>query len=582
MQKLIRLFMWGYQENFRVLLELRAKQVLSDIGVDTSPRALLVGIRKPDIPGPNPVCIEPEFETCPLSIFTGINEKIEHAYLSHEDHMIFYGDQRTTDMKPERIRRDVVRAQIKASLEVFDAENTVISFCGGARSVCDYHVVPVLQLPRDLVEGYSRLATKIYFDGYRCGESLIQECMTHTLNEAVIELESSEPGENVFSNRRSAREIAQLAATSFMRAPLLATSPPDLLLEVSGVDLFQRLNQLSSLMYEKKEGVGRLLLVDPGNPHIRYALRFPSPVPFRDARWSRKLLQMASGDVGLIADGSGIHGLGTLDVAHKVDSCDAFWVDFFGQGQWALRLGLDVLIQSRFGEPSLPNEAINWGRFEDNFRRVIDGSSETDANVAWRIVKEMVRETHGSMVVFARDAAEEAKRLSKQGMAISPVPLTDELLSDASKIDGSILVDATGVCHAIGVILDGEASDQCTAARGSRYNSAVRYVMGSQEQRLAVVKSEDGGVDILPLLRPRIERRRVLEAIEALESATLENYHKPRSFLDEHRFYAMPEDCLRINSALDRLEELPMDLGQIRILTKRFTPDPQLDRSYYF
>lgn len=72
---------------------------------------------------------------------------------------------------------------------------------------------------------------------------------------------------------------------------------------------------------------------------------------------------------------------------------------------------------------------------------------------------------HGSMIVVAEDAACEANRLCKQGTRIVPTKLTESLLRSVSGIDGTILLDPAGLCHAIGIILDGEATDECTPSR---------------------------------------------------------------------------------------------------------------------
>src|SRR3546814_14995617 len=93
------------------------------------------------------------------------------------------------------------------------------------------------------------------------------------------------------------------------------------------------------------------------------------------------------------------------------------------------------------------------------------------------------------MIVIAEDAESEALRLDAQGTNIQPAQLSVELLRQASAIDGSILMDPQGYCHAIGVILDGHANDQCTPSRGSRFNSAVRYVRRSEESRVG----QEGG-----------------------------------------------------------------------------------------
>ena len=76
-----------------------------------------------------------------------------------------------------------------------------------------------------------------------------------------------------------------------------------------------------------------------------------------------------------------------------------------------------------------------------------------------------------------------------------------------TRIDGAVLLDHEGLCHAVGVILDGKATDRGSPARGARFNSALRYVLEEGERAsIAVVLSEDGNVDLLPRLRPRIGR----------------------------------------------------------------------------
>jgi DisA bacterial checkpoint controller nucleotide-binding len=581
MKQTLKLFMWGYQPHFRTILERNAKSALSAIGFDAEPRVLLVGIRRPETTGPNLVCIEPEFETWPLSLFAGIGEAIETAYREHEGHNMFYTHEQSMREKPEKIRRDTVRAQVKRHLERFDVENGVISFVGTSGVVGDYYVVPILQISKDAIERYPRLSSdKIYAGRFKGSKSFIDNCIYVLLDDATDELQVKEPGRGHFENRRSPDEVVRRAATSFLRTPLMATAREGKFEELFALDLFKSVNEVSSHMYEHTAGIGKMLLINPDSANVQYALRFPTPITFRDSRWARKLLQMAVGPNSLIANGGGIHGLGALEGDIPADE-SAFWVDFVGHYQWDLRLDTTVIFQSKFGEPSLLIEAIKEERFEDNFRRVL-GSTEAQAKDAWRIMQAVIKEPRGSMVVFAEDAPTEAQRLSHQGMAIVPERLTANLLASACRIDGSTLCDVNGICHAMGVILDGAANDFCTPARGSRYNSAIRYALADDKMRLAIVKSEDGTLDVIPLLLPRIRRKEFSDAIDALERATLENYHKPRSYLDRHRFYVLAEDCPRINAALDRLGAIPQEVGEIRLETKRFEPHPAMDSSYYY
>lgn len=184
------------------------------------------------------------------------------------------------------------------------------------------------------------------------------------------------------------------------------------------------------------------------------------------------------------------------------------------------------------------------------------------------------------MIVVAEDAASESNRLSKQGTRIEPTLLSESLMKSVSGIDGTILVDPSGVCHAIGIILDGEATDQCTPSRGSRYNSGVRYVESSGPKRLAVVVSDDRTVDIIPRPRPLVSRTKIEQHIARLETATLDNYHDSRNWLDEHRFYLNSEQCARVNRAIEKLDALPKDVGLLYLTTERFEAHTEMDESY--
>jgi hypothetical protein len=106
-------------------------------------------------------------------------------------------------------------------------------------------------------------------------------------------------------------------------------------------------------MYEGVKGTGQLLLVAPDNKAIDHVLRFKKPVPFREPRWARKILQMATNDIALIADSECIYGLGRLQADYDPSAQDALIIDFVDHYR-ELRCGDQVLLRSRYGEPKLP------------------------------------------------------------------------------------------------------------------------------------------------------------------------------------------------------------------------------------
>jgi DNA integrity scanning protein DisA with diadenylate cyclase activity len=75
--------------------------------------------------------------------------------------------------------------------------------------------------------------------------------------------------------------------------------------------------------------------------------------------------------------------------------------------------------------------------------------------------------------------------------------LNPQIIKKVTAIDGAILIEPSTICHAIGVILDGLASDKGTLSRGARYNSAIRYVESSKNPCLVIVVSQDGMKDLV-------------------------------------------------------------------------------------
>ena len=575
----IELFMWGYQPHYRSRLEFRAKDVFEALGVQVTPKVLLVGALAPQKQDRNPVCIEPEDGEWALTIFTDLLNLIEATVRDHPLRNVYYGDEPSMRDKPENIRRDSVTSAVRRALSPYDIEHSVRSFCGMAHPVGNYYVVPTIQVPESIFHQFPPLKENEPEDywAFRPYPSLIHACMNTLLTEATEELRLPDPGRNsLSSDMRQADEIIRLSAVKFMHTPGLSTSKHYLF-----SDLFERFNMISSLMYEGARGTGLLFLVNPESGVIDYQIRFKEPVPFREPRWARKILQMASGDIGLIADSEQIYGLGKRQTNHDSLAQDVFIVRFIDHYHWELRSGEQVLLRSHYGKPALPQEPISRERFIGNYARLFPEAYSDDHNRLWELFNAATHQKHGGMIIVAADASAEAQRLTQQGTGIEPELMTVELLRLVSNIDGTILLDPHGICHAIGVILDGDATPDCTPSRGSRFNSGLRYVNAKGARRLAIVVSDDHTVDIIPLLRPQIDRDEIEQNISLLEKATLDDYHKPRMWMDEHRFYLNGEQCERVNSALDRIEQLPKEVGEFVIMTQRFKPDPLMDESYF-
>lgn len=570
-------FMWGYQEHFQLVLKSRVEEVLEKLGADAKVKTFLVGILVSDeqrgTPGETyPVCVQPEEDTALVALFESARVKVLAAYPLHPQHMMFYGDQVTTREQPERIWEQVVREEITSVLAAQDGADDVRSFAGAPVRIGDYRVVPIIQLPEDIFRGHPPLLRGVT-GNMAVQQSLIHAAITAILDESKRALQLPDPGRGLTDGQRTAEEIISAAASSFLGAPglLIGKDFPDF-------DLNRMLNQISLMRYERDEGVGRMLLIDKEHPQLHYIFRLETPVPLRDPRWARKILEMATDDAAVIADTKQIHGIGMLDSLHDSDDEDAFWIDFVGHHQWDLRKGERVLMRTRYGVPKLPQEVVEKVRFIDNLERQFDAC---DGDALWTLFDTLLSQDRGAMLMIAEDAAAEALRLKNQGTIIAPTLADAALIACAARIDGSILVDPIGRCHAIGIVLDGPASPHCSAARGSRYNSGIRYVDASKTARVAIVISDDRTIDIHPLLRKRIDRQLLERQLVALETATIDDYYQPRMFVLEHRFYLTPAQCERVNAALERIKNLPAEVGRIRFLDSPLTPNPEMNESFY-
>ncbi|GGX87805.1 hypothetical protein [Vogesella alkaliphila] len=576
--RLIYLFMWGYQVSYRISIQCLARDVLKKLGAEAEAEALLVGVRSPDSQNRNQVCVEPEDGKWPLSLFDGLLAAVESTFQSHHLQDIFFGDEPSMRDKPEWMRRDSVRTSVAKALETFDLAHDVISFCGEPRRIGDYYVAPVIQIPKATFIQFPALPPKSIEEGRRGYgfRSLIHAAMYAVLHEATEELHNPDPGRFTHHSMRGAEEIIRIAAKDFLHTPGLSIEK-----RYIHTNLFEALNFVSSLMYEGAKGIGHIILVDPENEAVEFLAKFVEPVPFREPRWVRKILQMATTGVGIIANSQYIYGLGQLKASHNPSAQDAFTVAFVDHYHWELRCGSQVLFRSHYAEPKLPQEPFEKPAFLANYTRLFPLSSQEDGLHLWNLLLAQIRQEHGSMIVVAEDAASEAQRLSKQATNILPTRLSEELLRSVSSIDGTILLDPCGHCHAFGVILDGEANDKCTPSRGSRYNSGVRYVQEKKHRRLAIVVSDDRTVDIIPPLRRLVSRRLIERHVAAFEVANLDNYHDSRNWLDKHRFYINAEQCERINMAIARLDELPKEVGLIYFGTEKFDAHPEMEESYY-
>lgn len=356
--------------------------------------------------------------------------------------------------------------------------------------------------------------------------------------------------------------------------------------------LFRACDTVSSLSYEGAETTANLAMARHDHPNLEKVVAFANPVVLDDHRALRKTLEMTSPDLIAFATDRHVHSLGKTVGRYAPQHEDLFRVRFVGRHRWELEHDGHVMMRVSGGLPRLPGRALNAGKLQDTFERLFPEAPDHAASTFSRLADAVTGSGHGTTLIVHPDAQSEAQRLEAECTRVKPFLLDSNLAPSVTSIDGAVLVAPDCVCHAVGTILDGLASDRCQRARGARYNSAVRYVYTNRSKGtpcLAVVVSQDGTVDMIPDLRPQVSRQTVEDKMEALirlseqDAVDDEAYQKAMRSLNELRFYLTPDDCERLNSAKREAEKhLPEpEMGEIMLSHDPFVPDPEMDDSYY-
>ena len=394
----------------------------------------------------------------------------------------------------DRTKREAVLRTVRGILRTYDSEHNARSFSGWPGQLGEYYVVPVLQFPEELFRRFRRCVTYPRENTYSVPPSFIHAAIEQVLDWAYEEIREDVPGGGIMGKSPPPEEMVQKAATMFLYAPARAIGDN----RFAVTSLFGRLNSLSTWMYEGTEGTGRLLLSQPTNKAVNMTLSFALLCRSLNQDGEESCSSWSLLTCIYWRTRREIWGLGRL--AEKFDpwqTQDVFAIDFLDRYYWRLVCGDHTLLECKYAMPTLPSVTPSLDIAERGYSGTFPTASERSAECFMRLYKAASGLDHGSMLVVAQDAEREAKRLEQQGTRIQPVPMMPELFRHVSRIDGSVLVDPDGMCHAIGVVLDGRARSDCLPARGARYNSAVRYVHGAAVGRLAVVVSDDGTVDVI-------------------------------------------------------------------------------------
>jgi hypothetical protein len=401
---------------------------------------------------------------------------------------------------------------IADELQAHDAASLTYSFVSDGARVGSYDCVFVLECKREVFDALPHVVRSLPSRNRPLRVGLLDAVIESLLDRLANEARKGNSGlrGRIRTHERDVEDILRDAGSRLFSDLQLAVWEEFHLHE----NLFEQINAIASLRYESSEPNATIVFgkKDHDGP---FEFRFRNEVSLSEAVWARKAIQLASDGFCMFSDTESLLGL----VHREKHSPGEFWIRLKGQSQWEFGIENKLLANVHFGIPSFPVRRLSQQQFESTFKRVFVSHDNEGIKRIWALIENVLARSHGALIVVAEKADEEAERLSLQATSIEPKQLSGDSASRATAIDGAILLDPAGTCHAIGVILDGKAHPLGTPSRGARFNSAVRYVGAKEDaRRLAVVISEDGQVDLLPRLRPRIKRSEFFEYLDAFLS----------------------------------------------------------------
>ncbi|GAA3974910.1 DNA integrity scanning protein DisA nucleotide-binding domain protein [Hymenobacter antarcticus] len=481
--------LWPHQR-YRKAAQALAEELFDALDDDLKPFVVLLAL---PIDATLPArCLEPEDCGLPAEAFT--NAVARGRVIQHSTPWPY---PERDDVSPALVRRKHeglgVRDAVQETLDALDEHAAHQHFTGWPVAIRGYFVLTVLRVQRKPVRAYPSLRPhRFYTDGRPLAASLLVAAMYRFNEESVKALSEPEPGAGIIMRPRESEELLRAAGKSLLDTPAQALG-----LDPATTKLFATCNTISSLRYEGAEGVGKLLLARRGHPNIEEIFALTCPTELTDYRAVRKLLEMTTPDVHLLADGETVYALGRHVGHYDAVREDLFVISFITHYAWELQHAGHILLRSHYGLPGLPRTRLSRTGFRRALKRTFGLTDAPRVERLWDVVLEASRQKHGTLLVITTEALAEADRLKLQCTLIEPVPLTPLITRLVTSIDGAVLLDPEGFCYSIGVILDGRASGRGDSTRGARYNSALRYVESSDYPCIAIVVSEDGMVDVI-------------------------------------------------------------------------------------
>lgn len=578
----LKYFIWKWQVYFVIGQKVTAEMLFKEIDKRLSPEVFMLGFSTVDSDKP-PIYYEPEdidvlgLDRAAIVALAGQLDAIDP-----ERSMFYTGDGMQEEMNGRRLNKNLQRA-IEKTLDNDERLPDRVHFVSTAVFRNDYQVYIVLSLRKSIYVSHVHLTKVDPEDRMLKHLSVIEAATANFLADCAYHLQVPDAGKGLSGGTNHA-ELLRKSAYALMQTIGFTGR------NGGQHNLPKACDVVSITPYEKKEAKGHLIIARQGHPDIEMFLHVKEPYRITEHRKLRKELQVTDDELGVVTDANHVFGLGRKKPSYDPAKEEIFDILFLGTACYDVIHHDRVLLRMRYREVHYPDELIRKKGFYDDAKRLFGNIADDQIGNLYDLATHACNQKNGALIIFSSDAEVEANRLRYQCICTEALLLQADLMAKLCSTDGALLIDLEGRLHAKGVILDGTAGKGGDASRGSRYNAALTYYSSREWEKptLIVVVSEDGMVDVIPTLRPRIKHSEIIQLIQVLESLDSDEEFSSQAFYDtmglltNRQFYLTAKECETINQLKEKLQERDQhNGGTVWWRFESFTPDPEMSERYY-
>ena len=240
-------FMWGYQPHFRLGVERSVRQALSQIGMMSDIRVVLVGFAQ-DCDQRHQICVEPEIGALSVGHLRSVVDNGIDAYRANSDSNIIITDRRSHELRHDGLRRRSRAEALGTAIEESGVFSSLTFFSSDSTTINGYDVHTCIGVPTDTLNSLPALDSS-FVDQIYVGRSFQHEVISECLRRADRALYFPDPGTGL-NPVGTTDDIVNTAAERF-------TDSTAYRVQRIGSDLYRWVNQFTSLSYERTGANGK-------------------------------------------------------------------------------------------------------------------------------------------------------------------------------------------------------------------------------------------------------------------------------------------------------------------------------------